>query len=537
MERRQIDSELRLAVSRGEFELYYQPKVDCGSRRITGTEALLRWNHPLRGVLPPAEFLPVLEEVGLIGEVGGWVLREACRQLKAWLDAGLGPLSVAVNLSARQLDDGPALLATVRGALQAAALPPQLLELELTETALMAHAGQAVAILAELRQLGVTISVDDFGTGDSGLTYLKRSPLDRVKVDRSFIQDIAADRNEASITRAIITMAHQLKVKVVAEGVETETQMSLLVANQCDEIQGFVFSRPLPAAEMERMLGEQGKPPPPAAVEQARQRTLLLVDDEENILASLKRLLRRDGYHILTATGGAEALELLVQNDVDVILSDQRMPNMTGVEFLRRVKTLYPATVRMVLSGYTELQSITDAINEGAIYKFLTKPWDDELLRANIEEAFRYKEMGDENLRLGRELELANRELAAANGQLTALLHDKQRQLALGGASLEVMREILQEIPLPMIGVDEDGLIVFANQSAESLLSGDCPLLGADACTRLPEALLRLLSPADEGDGEAVIGGCAYRVLGRDMHGRASGRLLLVLRKGENGCG
>ncbi|MFC5302541.1 response regulator [Azospira restricta] len=265
----------------------------------------------------------------------------------------------------------------------------------------------------------------------------------------------------------------------------------------------------------------------------AGQRTLLLVDDEENILASLKRLLRRDGYRILTAESGAAALELLAQNAVDVIVSDQRMPNMTGVEFLRRVKTLYPATVRIVLSGYTELQSITDAINEGAIYKFLTKPWDDELLRANIEEAFRHKEMGDENLRLGRELEAANRELAAANAQLTALLRDQQRALALGGASLEVAREILAEVPLPVIGVDEDGLIVFANPAAETLLAGEEPLLGADAATHLPEALFRLLPPAAAADAEATIGGRSCRVLCRAMSGRASGRLLLILPKGE----
>ena len=159
-------------------------------------------------------------------------------------------------------------------------------------------------------------------------------------------------------------------------------------------------------------------------VASAQHNTLLLVDDEENILASLRRLLRRDGYRILTAGGGAEGLEVIANNEVDVIVSDQRMPNMTGTEFLRKVKAQKPDTVRIVLSGYTELQSITDAINEGSIYKFLTKPWDDEQLRANIAEAFHYKKLGDENERLKLDLQLANQELAGANDQLRELLEE-----------------------------------------------------------------------------------------------------------------
>lgn len=218
-------------------------------------------------------------------------------------------------------------------------------------------------------------------------------------------------------------------------------------------------------------------------------RTILLVDDEENILSSLKRLLRRDGYRILTASGGEAGLEILAANAVDVIISDQRMPNMTGVEFLRRVKTLYPDTVRLVLSGYTEFQSITDAINEGAIYKFLTKPWDDEQLRASILEAFRIKALADENRRLSDELLLANQ-------QLRVVLDEKQRQLQRDEVVLGIGQEILQLVPLPIIGLDDDDMVVFANAEADRLFGQGAPLIGSFAQAVLPPALLNIIGGA-----------------------------------------
>ena len=219
-----------------------------------------------------------------------------------------------------------------------------------------------------------------------------------------------------------------------------------------------------------------------------RQRTILLVDDEESILSSLRRLLRPDGYRILVANGGAVGLELLEQYDVDVILSDQRMPGMTGVEFLRQVKVCYPHTVRMVLSGYTELQSITDAINEGAVYKFLTKPWEDGLLRANIEEAFRYKELNDENRRLNLEVANANKSLAENNQNLQEALAAKERSLELNEIVLSIAQEVLQCIPYPVIGLDNDYVVVFANAEASSVLNANGLLLGLLATEVLPFA-------------------------------------------------
>ncbi len=528
LERLQLNTDLYQAQAQGEFDLYYQPQVSCLNGEIVGAEALLRWNHPVRGLVFPADFIPALEETGLIDSVGRWALKEACCQLKRWIDGGLGTPSVAVNISAHQFKRNN-LLEVVREALALSGLPADRLVLELTEGVLMLHVERVLATMSELRQLGVRFAVDDFGTGYSSLSYLKRFPLDAIKVDRSFVQDITADPDDASITRAVITMAHSLKLKVIAEGVETEGQLSLLVANRCDEIQGYFFSHPVPAAQMEKMLADRFSIPALPALPVKRQRTILLVDDEENILASLRRLLRRDGYRILTANGGQAGLELLAQNEVDVILSDQRMPSMTGVEFLRRVKTIHPQTVRMVLSGYTELKSITDAINEGAIYKFLTKPWEDDLLRANIEEAFRYKELADENRRLSSEIQVANKELVQANTRLVTTLAEKERRIERDETTLDVAQEVLQCIPFPLLGFDNDDMVVFANVEANQLLGGG-HLVGLDVGSCLPAELVALIRGRDgdsvdwQGGGKSWL--ARYRCLGRQR--ASSGRLLIL---------
>ncbi|WP_265942404.1 EAL domain-containing protein [Dechloromonas sp. A34] len=415
-----LEADLHYALPRGEFLLYYQPQVSCTTGKVTGLEALLRWQHPQRGLVGPSDFIPALETTDLIIDVSAWVLTTACIQAQNWHAAGLGTPTIAVNVSGRQML-GDSLYQMVRAALDTSGLAPAYLELELTESQLMKNAENVIGILTRLKAMGVKLSVDDFGTGYSSLAYLKRFPIDSLKVDRAFVRDIIADPNDVSITRAIITLAHSLNLKVVAEGVETEGQLGLLIANYCDEIQGYYFSWPLPAEEATALLRTGRSLDSRMLGGMKRSRTLLLVDDEVNILASLKRLLRADGYQILTASGAEQGLELLARHRVDVIVSDQRMPGMSGVEFLRRVKVLHPATIRLVLSGYTDLQTVTDAINEGAIYKFLTKPWDDSHLRANIQEAFRAKEMADENRRLHSEVLQANSQITEASQQLQKL--------------------------------------------------------------------------------------------------------------------
>lgn len=416
-----LEADLHYALPRNEFLLYYQPKVSCTTGQVTGLEALLRWQHPQRGLVGPIDFIPALEATDLIIDVSAWVLTTACTQAQSWHAAGLGTPTIAVNVSGRQmLGDG--LCQMVRQALDASGLPPAYLELELTESQLMRNAENVIGILGRLKAMGVRLSVDDFGTGYSSLAYLKRFPLDSLKVDRAFVRDIIADPNDVSITRAIITLAHSLNLKVVAEGVETEGQLGLLIANYCDEIQGYYFSWPLPAEEATALLRTGRSLNSRMLGGMKRSRTLLLVDDEANILTSLTRLLRADGYQILTAPDAEQGLDLLARHRVDVIVSDQRMPGMSGVEFLRRVKVLHPATIRLVLSGYTDLQTVTDAINEGAIYKFLTKPWDDSHLRANIQEAFRTKEQADENRRLHSEVPQANSQMTKTDQELQKLL-------------------------------------------------------------------------------------------------------------------
>ncbi|MEO5732159.1 MAG: response regulator, partial [Rubrivivax sp.] len=284
------------------------------------------------------------------------------------------------------------------------------------------------------------------------------------------------------------------------------------------------------------MLREGKRLPEHLLQHQAKRRTLLLVDDEDNIVSALKRLLRRDGYHVVTANCGAQGLQRLAEHQVDVILSDQRMPGMTGVEFLRRAKELYPDTVRMVLSGFTELQSITDAINEGAIYKFLVKPWDDERLRGHIEEAFCHKEMADENRSLGAAVAAANEELAVVNARLHRLLDAQQLQISREGNSLAMMRGLLENIPAAVIGFDVDGMVAYTNADAEHLLGEVASPLGCAANEALPAELLRAWQSSGAKHQPITIAGRRYDMACRDLDGSAHSRgsLMLLTRIGAD---
>ena len=263
-QRLQLENELHGAVARGELLLHYQPRFDLIHRSFVAAEALVRWQHPTRGMISPAEFIPLAEETGLIHPIGRWVLEEACRQQRAWRERGFCPGSIAVNLSAQQFRSAD-LAGSIGSILGDAGIEPEAIELEITESTLMHDSGQTLATLQALASLGIRISIDDFGTGYSSLAYLKRFPVHLLKIDRSFVRDIPANTDDATIVRAITGLAGSLGLRVVAEGVENEAQVRFLQGIGCDEGQGFLFAPPMPADELERRFAHCGATRTPRA--------------------------------------------------------------------------------------------------------------------------------------------------------------------------------------------------------------------------------------------------------------------------------
>ena len=253
VERLSLERSLRRAIERSELRLHYQPQYEVGSGRIVGMEALIRWEHPELGLLLPGRFMPLAEESGLILPIGEWVLNEACRQSREWQDQGLQAVRIAVNISALQFSS-IGFAATVEAALRSANLEARHLELEVTESVIMQGAERVTDSLEQLKTLGLELAIDDFGTGYSSLSYLKRFPIDKLKIDRSFVRDITTDKDDAAITSAIIALTHNLGLRAIAEGVETREQYEFLEREGCDEVQGFLFSKPLPAAQCVDLL-------------------------------------------------------------------------------------------------------------------------------------------------------------------------------------------------------------------------------------------------------------------------------------------
>jgi EAL domain-containing protein (putative c-di-GMP-specific phosphodiesterase class I) len=253
LERLLLENALRQGLAEKQFVLHYQPQVDLISGRVVGVEALVRWQHPEMGLIPPAKFIPIAEETGLIAAIGEWVLREACRQNRHWQEARLLSAPIAVNLSSRQFAMGD--LARVIGdALSESGLAASRLEVEITESMLVQDVEKTLSTLKSLKESGVRIAVDDFGTGYSSLSYLKRFPLNRLKIDQSFVRDLTTDRDDQAIASAVINLGHSLGLAVIAEGVETDAQLSILRSLGCNEAQGYLFARPMPVAEMEAYL-------------------------------------------------------------------------------------------------------------------------------------------------------------------------------------------------------------------------------------------------------------------------------------------
>jgi EAL domain-containing protein (putative c-di-GMP-specific phosphodiesterase class I) len=256
LERLQLENQLRKAIDEGQLEVFYQPKLNLADDQLNAAEALVRWRHPQQGMVAPGEFIGLAEETGLIAPIGEFVLRQACRQARQWQQEGLAQIRVSVNISVYQLRQGN-LTSLVRQVLEETGLAPQYLELELTESQLLDNVDSVIVTFRQLRELGVKLAIDDFGTGYSSLSYLKRFPVHYVKIDQTFIRDLSPGGEDAAITRAIIAMAHSLELKVVAEGVETQAQMDFLKSQNCDEIQGFLISRPVEASAFAELLRAQ----------------------------------------------------------------------------------------------------------------------------------------------------------------------------------------------------------------------------------------------------------------------------------------
>jgi len=389
MSRMTMEKHMRRALENSEFTLHYQPKVSLRSGLITGIESLLRWQNPELGMVSPLSFISLAEETGLIGPIGEWVLRTACAQNRAWQESGLPPLRVAVNISARQFKQTN-LVEVISRVLRETGLDPHYLELEISESAVVLNLDKMITILNGLKAMGIHLAMDDFGSGYASLSYLKQFPFDKLKIDCSYVRDITSNPDSYAITRAVIAMAHSLHLKVIAEGVETEGQLCYLRDHGCDEMQGYYFSRPVPAAELTDLLRSGGCLKFEADGASSPEKSILVVDDEKNAVRAIERTLSLDGYHVLTAGSAMEGFELLAINRVAVVISDQWMPDMNGNEFLSRVREIHPETVRILITGRGDLESVTDAINKGAIFKFLTKPWDDDSLRDMVGEALKH---------------------------------------------------------------------------------------------------------------------------------------------------
>ena len=382
------ERELRRAVEQRELCLYYQPQIDLFNYSILGFEALLRWNHPERGVLSPDHVIPLAEEIGLIERIGGWALEEACAQSRNWQEQGFESLTVSVNVSARQFmqDD---FVRQVERALLTTGFSPQSLKLELTESMLLPNAKHTQNTLHQLQELGVQLVLDDFGTGYASLSYLTRFPLDWLKIDKSFVQEVAAKPNNAAIVTTTITLAHSLGMKVIAEGVESDAQLAFIERHHGDGAQGYYFSRPLPVEAAREWLV---RPKLPTLSHPVSSRTVLLLEDDELQRQLYTLWLKPDKYHIITASDASQAFLILAHQPVDVVLVDYVLPGIDGVEFLRRVRSIYPETVRVMVSASTDRSALAKAINDGSIFRFLDKPVNGELLRQTVRQAMTLQE-------------------------------------------------------------------------------------------------------------------------------------------------
>jgi EAL domain-containing protein (putative c-di-GMP-specific phosphodiesterase class I) len=353
LERLEVESDLRRALERDELRVHYQPVVRLAGASMLGVEALVRWEHPTRGLVPPLDFIPVAEETGLIQAVGSFVLTESCHQVAAWNRANPDrpPLSVAVNLSARQMSAAD-LTRLVLRTLNDAGLEPGLLCLEITESVLMEDVGASRMVLQSLKELGVKLAIDDFGTGYSSLLYLRRFPVDIIKVDRSFVSGLGQNSEDGAIVAGVLGLANALGVGAIAEGVEQPEQADKLAALGCEQAQGFLWSRPLPADELEASF-ERLWPRTAPMREPGQPLRVVLADDRPEMRATVRLALElAGGFDVIGEVGtGTAAIAIAREQQPDLLLLDVLMPEMTGLEALPHIAHVAPATTVVILTA------------------------------------------------------------------------------------------------------------------------------------------------------------------------------------------
>jgi diguanylate cyclase (GGDEF)-like protein/PAS domain S-box-containing protein len=396
--RLELEAELRWAISNDELLLHYQPIMDLATGRVSSAEALVRWQHPERGLVPPAEFVPLAEATDLVLPLGRWVLQTACRAAAAWpRAAGADGVPVSVNVSGRQLQR-PGFVEDVAEALRASGLPARRLVLEVTESVLLADLDTALKRLEALRALGVRVALDDFGTGYSSLAYLQRLPVDVLKIDRTFTADVTAGGKRAALARAVVTLADTLGLRTVAEGVETDEQDAELRTLGCDYGQGYLYARPLGGAAFVEFLAARsgGGAAPGAALDAPRirapggvpgaQATVLVVEDEPQIRVVVRRVLTGAGYAVLEAADGAEALRTLGAHPgaVDLVLTDVMMPELNGRALAGALAAAVPGTRIALMSGFDAATGAQGGPPETAGLPLLEKPFTAEQLLATV---------------------------------------------------------------------------------------------------------------------------------------------------------
>jgi EAL domain-containing protein (putative c-di-GMP-specific phosphodiesterase class I)/CheY-like chemotaxis protein len=381
---------LRGALELGQLRLHYQPKVDCGSGRLAGLEALVRWEHPIRGMVPPGEFIALAEASGLIGPLGEWVLVEACRQQAAWIEelGGDAPPMVCVNVSGRQF--GPGFVELVRETIATTGALPEMLCVEVTESVMMGDVDGAVGIMHELKALGLAVSIDDFGTGYSSLAHLKRFPVDELKIDKSFIDGLGTDPDDTAIVAAIVAMGHALGLLVIAEGVETIDQLERLRGLGCDLAQGYLFSRPLPPDDvvalgsvLQPALGGDASPAPARAPD-----VVLVVDDTADIRQLAKVSLATSGFDVIEAASGEEALSEARRARPACIVLDVSMPGMNGFEVCHalRADAVTASAAIVMLTSRADAGDKVKAFSAGAD-DYMVKPFAPRDLVSRVRQA------------------------------------------------------------------------------------------------------------------------------------------------------